>query len=288
VAAWEEAGTYRSCAGHRVFTVEVPARQAETLEPLLVLHGFPTSCFDFHAVVEAWAQRRRVLLLDFVGFGLSDKPDVRYSVERYADVAQAFVDAVGVERLAMVSHDLGDTVGGELLARTLDGTWPVEVTRRVVSNGSIYIAMAQLTAGQQLLLALPDERLPASAGIDGPSMAASLSATFSPTSSVDGGELEAAWELIAHHEGQRLLPRTIRYIEDRRRREDRYTGAIEGHPAPLAVVWGTEDPVAVRAMASRLCERRPGTPLTWLEGVGHYPMLEAPEAFAAAVGAALG
>ncbi|HTZ09810.1 MAG TPA: alpha/beta hydrolase, partial [Acidimicrobiales bacterium] len=263
------------------------ARGEETAEPLLVLHGFPTSSFDFHAVVEAWAEHRRVLLLDLVGFGLSDKPDRRYSVETYADGVQAFVDGLGVRRLAMVSHDLGDTVGGELLARTLEGSWPVEVTRRVLTNGSIYIAMAQLTVGQQVLLSLPDERLDPGTGIDGEAMAASLAGTFGPTSSVDGAELAAAWELIAHHRGQLLLPRTIRYIEDRRRHEDRYTGAIETHPSPLAVVWGTEDPVAVRAMADRLVEARPGTPLTWLEGVGHYPMLEAPGAFAAAVAAGL-
>ena len=47
---------------------------------------------------------------------------------------------------------MGDSVGGELLARSLDGTLGFTVRRRVLSNGSIYIAMAQLTDGQQFLL----------------------------------------------------------------------------------------------------------------------------------------
>ena len=216
VTEWERRGTYRHLAGHRTFTVDVPAAGEETLEPLLVLHGFPTCSFDLHQIVDELAAHRRVLLLDMIGYGLSAKPDAPYTVALQADVIEAFVADAGVARLALLTHDLGDTVGGELLARHLDGAWPVEITRRVITNGSIYIEMAHLSVGQQMLLALPDERLPAEAGIDGPAMKASLAATFSPRSPVDDDGLDAAWEMISYQDGQRLLPRTIRYIEERR------------------------------------------------------------------------
>ena len=143
------------------------------------MHGFPTSSFDFHHVVDALAEHRRVLLFDMIGYGLSAKPDRAYTVDLQADVAQAFVADAGVSRLALLTHDLGDTVGGELLARQAEGRWPVEITRRVITNGSIYIEMAHLSTGQQLLLSLPDERLPDTAGIDGAALQASLAATFS-------------------------------------------------------------------------------------------------------------
>ena len=96
------------------------------------------------------------------------------------------------------------------------------------------------------------------------------------------------WELIAFRDGQRLLPRLIRYIEERRAHEDRFTGAIEQHPSPLDVVWGAEDPVAVPAMTDRLAAACPRASITRLRGVGHYPMVEAPERFLAAVTSALG
>lgn len=48
-------------------------------------------------------------------------------------------------------------------------------------------------------------------------------------------------------------------------------------------MWGDQDPVAVHAMAERFVHRRPGTVLTTLRGVGHYPMIEAPGPFADAV-----
>lgn len=288
VAAWEGRGSYRTLLGLRTFTIDVAPTGAGTAEPLLVVHGFPSSSFDFHHVVDALAEHRRVLLFDMIGYGLSAKPDRAYTVGLQADVAQAFVAELGASRLALLTHDLGDTVGGELLARQHEGSWPVEITRRVLTNGSIYIEMAHLSAGQLLLLSLPDERLADGAGVDGAGMQAGLTATFSASSTVDQADLDAEWELISYEGGHRLLPRTIRYIEERRRNEARFTGAIESHPSPLGIVWGTDDPIAVSDMAIRLQRARPEAGLTWLDGVGHYPMLESPGAFVDAVNDALG
>ena len=67
----------------------------------------------------------------------------------------------------------------------------------------------------------------------------------------------------------------------------RWTGAIESHPAELFVIWGDVDPVAVWPMAERIGERRPDAIVDRLEGVGHYPMVEAPRQFNAALANAL-
>jgi pimeloyl-ACP methyl ester carboxylesterase len=80
-----------------------------------------------------------------------------------------------------------------------------------------------------------------------------------------------------------MLPRTIRYIEDRRAEERRFTGAIETHPSPLSVVWGADDPIAIVAMTDELLRARPDADVTILDDVGHYPMIESPARFAEAV-----
>lgn len=287
VAAWEQRGSYRTYASLKTFAIDLAPTGAETGEPLLVLHGFPTSSFDFHHVVDALAEHRRVLLFDMIGYGFSSKPDRTYSVGLQADVAQAFVADAGVSSFALLTHDLGDTVGGELLARQAEGRWPVEITRRVITNGSIYIEMAHLSTGQQVLLSLPDERLPDTAGIDRSALQASLAATFSARTVVEESDLEGASELVAHDRGHLLLPRTIRYIEERRKNQARFTGAIESHPSALAIVWGPDDPIAVAAMATRLHSVRPDATLRWLDDVGHYPMIESPALFLDAVVAGL-
>jgi len=285
--AWERRGGRIPLVGHEVFVVDVDPVGPVEHEPLLVVHGFPTSSFDFHRVVDGLAAHRRVVLLDLVGFGLSAKPDLAYTVDLQADVVVALTDRLGLDRLSLLTHDFGDTVGGELLARQAEGRWPVEVVARVLTNGSIYIAMAHLSDGQLLLLDLPDQRLPEGTFTAG-SLAPGLAVTFSPSSSVSDEELAGHCELVVRSGGALLLPRTIRYIEERRRHEDRFTGAIEDHPSPLAVVWGADDPIAVLPMTDRLVTARPGTPVTVLDGVGHYPMVEAPDRFLAAVLAALG
>jgi pimeloyl-ACP methyl ester carboxylesterase len=280
---WRARGEVRALGDRAIFVVDVPARRRTSRPPLLVLHGFPTSSFDFHLIVDRLADTRRVVLFDMLGYGLSDKPDLAFDMGMQADLAMALVDALGWDGLGLLTHDMGDTVGGELLARQLDGSWGVEITDRVLSNGSIYIGMAHLSAGQLFLLDLPDERLAADAAPDGDTVMAGLSATFSPATDLDENEVVAQWQMIAHADGHRLLPRLIRYIEERRRSESRFTGAIERHPSPLAVVWGRDDPIAVVGMTERLRQARPHILLEVLDGVGHYPMVEAPDRFAEAV-----
>jgi pimeloyl-ACP methyl ester carboxylesterase len=282
VDAWRSRGRDHELLGRRIFVIEVPATGSVAAPPLLVLHGFPTCSFDFHQVVDALAADRRVVLFDMLGYGLSAKPDLPYRLVDQADLAQALVSELGIERLGLLTHDIGDTVGGELLARQLEGSWAVEVTDRVVTNGTLYMDLVQLSAGQRLLESLPDERL-APGVLTRDAVVGGLEATWSPTAAVSATESAAAWELISAEEGERLLPRLARYIDERRRNESRFTPPVVRHPSPLTIVWGTDDPIAVPAMADRLSAARPDARVVRLDGVGHYPMVEAPGRFVAAV-----
>ncbi|MGZ6994367.1 MAG: alpha/beta fold hydrolase [Acidimicrobiia bacterium] len=290
VTDWEARGHRLMVDGLRVFVLDLPAIGPEKGDPLLVLHGFPTSSFDWRSVIEpVRAAGRRVVLFDFLGFGLSDKPDVRYSIRGYADTAEAVAEAAGLERVVLATHDLGDSVGGEILARALEGSLQFEVTNRIISNGSIYMDLVQLTDGQQMLLAAEDARFDLAAlGID-PSVGfkSGVAGTFARPDDADEEDMTAHWELASYQDGHQLLARTIRYIEDRRLEERRFTGAIEEHPSPLHIIWGRLDPVAVYPMARRLHEIRAEAPLVTLEDIGHYPMVEAPERFSTAMLAAL-
>ncbi len=285
VEAWRAAGALHDIGGHQVYVRDEPAADPDpSVPPLLVLHGFPTNSYDFASVLDALAARRRVVLPDFVGFGLSAKPDDRYGIRGAADTIEGVAAELGLTEVDVLSHDMGDSVAGELYARDLDGQLGFSVRRRVVTNGSIYLELAQLTTGQQLLLSLPDEAVQLS---DEERYTESLAATCAAAHRPSDDDLAAQWELLTHNGGDRLLARTIRYIEDRRAEERRYTGAIEAHPSPLGIVWGELDPIAVHAMTDRLLDARPDATRTTLTGVGHYPMVETPDRFATAVLASL-
>jgi pimeloyl-ACP methyl ester carboxylesterase len=284
---WSRRGRRHRLLDHDVFVVDAPAVRDEGGDAVLILHGFPTSSFDWRAAIDAMRTGRRVVTLDLLGYGLSDKPDLAYRLGLQADIVVELAARLGLERVALVTHDMGNSVGGEILARSLDGTLPFAVSRRVLANGSIYIDMANLTDGQKLLGSLPDEMLPEGSGVGLDAMAASLRATFAPESRVDDEEVAAMAELVVRANGSRLLPRLIRYIDERRVHERRWTGAIETHPSPLTVVWGDRDPIAVWPMVERLQTARADATVRRLDGVGHYPMVEASDQFNAALVAAL-
>jgi pimeloyl-ACP methyl ester carboxylesterase len=284
VREWAARGRFLTIDSRRIWVLDAPALDGERNEPLLLLHGYPSCSFDWRHVLDELRAHRRVVAPDFLGFGLSDKPDLRYSMRLQADVVEGVARALDLSSVALLTHDMGDTVGGELLARDLEGTLPFGVTRRVLTNGSIYIGMAHLSNGQQLLLSLDDAPTDL---VMAEGFKAGLAGTFSPGSTVGADELDAQWQFAANNGGHRMMARTIRYIEDRRAEERRFTGAIETHGSPLSVVWGADDPIAIVAMTDELQRARPGVAVTVLDGVGHYPMIESPSRFADAVTAAL-
>ena len=272
-----------------IFTVDVPAIGPEEHDPLLVLHGFPTSSFDYAAVLDGLRAGRRVLLVDMLGYGLSAKPDRGYTMALQADVAMAFVAELGLDRLALLTHDMGDTVGGELLARRAEGAWPVEIDASGRDERE-HLHRAGPPDRRPAAPALAARRAPARRGCrsTSPSLTQSLRDTFSaqtplvPPGWPEDPVPEAAAQIV-HDEGHRILPRLIRYIEERRANERRFTGAIETDPAPLHVVWGLDDPIAVPSMVDTLLAARPDATSVRLENVGHYPMVEAPARFLEAV-----
>ena len=271
---WRARGAFADSPVGEVFYVDVPAQQDAGLDPILIIHGYPSCSYDWVNTLDTLTAKRRAVLMDLPGFGLSVKPDTRYSIRLYADAVEAVAEAAGLTSVALVTHDMGDTVGGELLARELEGALPFAVTERVLTNGSIYIDMAQLTNGQQFLLGAPDELLAEGWAGDGSAFQGSLAAICSPDHQPSAEDLQALWEFMSYRQGERLLARTIRYIEDRRAEEARFTGAIETHPSPLGVVWGALDPVAVYPMTDKLLAARPDARRITLDDVGHFPMLE--------------
>jgi pimeloyl-ACP methyl ester carboxylesterase len=80
-----------------------------------------------------------------------------------------------------------------------------------------------------------------------------------------------------------VLPKITGYLNQRVHNWERWIGALRRTKVPIHVVWGTEDPVAVVEMAHVLVNEIPNSQVTFLEDIGHFPMLEAPDRWVAAV-----
>jgi pimeloyl-ACP methyl ester carboxylesterase len=242
-----------------------------------LLHGFPTSSFDWHRVWGTLAARRRVLAFDFLGFGDSDKPaDHAYSLIEQTDLVEALWRAHGVRSTALVVHDYGVSVAQELLARLAEGRCAVEVSPVVFLNGGLY---PDLHRAQPAQLALLDPVQGPALGelIDRESFTRALATTFSPSHQPTAEEMQELWLAVSRRGGHRIGHRLIQYIPDRRRHAERWVRALETAPVPRHFLWGDLDPVSGAHMADRIAERLPTADLVRFADVGHWPQLEAPD-----------
>ena len=80
-------------------------------DPILFIHGNPTSCYLWRNVMPHLASHARCLALDLIGMGRSDKPDLEYRLVDHARYVDGFIAALGLERLTLVLHDWGSALG---------------------------------------------------------------------------------------------------------------------------------------------------------------------------------
>ncbi len=278
--AWHGAGTRLPCTDVTVF-VRTEGDLTER-PPLVLLHGFPTSCHDFEKVWRRLARGRPLVTLDFVGFGLSDKPaDHGYGLFEQADVVVEVLSRLGVKRLHLLAHDMGTSVATELLARRERKLLPFSLESLTLTNGSVFVELAHLQPAQHLLrspLAGAFARL-ASFTV----FRRSMRRLFAHPDAVPDAELELMWTLMERGDGLSRMPQLISYVDERQRFARRWHGALSRLSLPTLVVWGARDPVAVLPIAERLAKTVPGATLRVLGDLGHYPQLEGPDEFAAEV-----
>lgn len=271
---WRDTGRWIATDAGRVFL----RSQAGEAPTVLLLHGFPSSSYDFRAVLphlggQAW------VTMDFLGYGLSDKPRPhRYSLLEQADLVQTVIAEVVNGPVVVLAHDMGTSVTTELLARDLDGRLPFELQRAVLSNGSVILERASLRPIQKILrgpLGPVAARLVNRRGFQ-----RGFGKLFSVEHPLSADEAQAQWELLSYNDGHRIAHLLISYLDERVRYAQRWHGAIRDWRKPLGFVWGLGDPVATTNVLDGLRELRPDADVVELPGLGHYPQVEDPKAYA--------
>jgi pimeloyl-ACP methyl ester carboxylesterase len=277
---WRRRGRFVTLAeGHRIFALQEGAGP-----DLVLVHGFPSTSHDFAAALPFLTPRFRVTTWDHLGFGFSDKPaagDVSYSLLDQGRRAGEIVAALGVERARVVGHDMGLTIAVEMLCRHEAGTLGFGMDALVLCNGSHLVELANITALQQAIMT--DEGAAAFArSFDPERFARGLGFVWADASRTPAVDIRAIAYWLALDGGLDVVGRIARYNIERTRYADRWRPILARTDVSIDVVWGDRDPIAVLEIGRRLAEMS-GGPLIVLEGVGHYPQMEAPEAWANAV-----
>jgi pimeloyl-ACP methyl ester carboxylesterase len=278
--AWRRRGRFVTlAAGHRIF-----AFQEGSGPDLVLVHGFPSTSHDFAAALPFLTARFRVTAWDHLGFGFSDKPaaaDVSYSLLDQGRRGGEIVQALGVERARVIGHDMGLTIAVEMLCRHEAGTLGFAMDELGLCNGSHLVELAKLTPFQYAIMT-DDGAAAFAQSYDPEVFAQGLRFVWADASRTPEVDIRAIAYWLARDGGLGVLGRIARYNIERTQYADRWRPILGRTAVPIRVVWGDRDPIAVLAIGERLAEMSRG-PLTVLEGIGHYPQMEAPEAWAAAV-----
>ncbi|HXA41839.1 MAG TPA: alpha/beta hydrolase [Candidatus Solibacter sp.] len=250
---------------------------------MTLIHGFPTSSWDWAPIAGALASKYRLLTFDLLGFGDSDKPSGHdFSAFEQADIVEALWRQFGVSETRLVGHDVGMTVALELLARQDEGKLATRMTDLTLLNGGVYAAHHRPRRVQVWLQRPVIGALIASRMSEG-RFASGFARIFAPEHQPTPGELHEHWLSVARRNGSKNYHRLIKYIPERRVNAKRWEGTAETSTTPIRYVWGMVDPVSGAHMAKAIKDRRSGADFVELADVGHYPQLEAPDRVAAAI-----
>lgn len=225
--------------------------------PVVCVHGFPESSRMWGPLLEALASAgRRGLAPDL--YALGDSTDFgpatfENSLERFG----AWIEALGLDRLALVVHDWGGFVG---LAWACEH--PERIEALVISQIGFFPdgkwhGMAQALRGDQ------GEAIVGALARDGfAGLLNSAGEVF------DEADVDAYWAPFADGRGQRATLEFYRSMDFEKLA--RWDGKLAELGVPALILWGAEDRFAPLAAAKRLEREVPGARLVAIEGAGHF------------------
>ena len=282
--SWNKKGIYLSLGKSRltVFYRSIGNIYAKPDETLLILHGFPESSYSFAKTLTHFESRfKRIVLFDFLGFGLSDKPKsgFNYSILAHADTAEMLWRAVSVQGGHLVCHDMATSVGTELLYRQELGVLKCFKAFKSITftNGSMAIDFTKLRIAQKILLNKTT----------GPYFSVLVNKVIfnHQIKSAHGNDrlsredIDDMWSYMAHNGGKKISHLIIQYYRDRMKYEKtRWLPCLQHAKIPIHLCWGADDQVAPLDMVNYLSESIcPQAKLTILDGAGHFPHIGSPD-----------
>jgi pimeloyl-ACP methyl ester carboxylesterase len=265
-------GEFIDVGGVRLYYYAAGTRGAG--EPVILLHGFPTSGHLWSDLVPLLPRGHRVVVVDLLGFGRSDQPRMAdLSLRGHAGRLITFMDALGIRAAALVGHHFGGAV-----CQAAAVHWPERVTRLALVNSmaagvTITGTFALMRAFRPLMRFVPTGLVLRAAQTD----------LLHRYVAQDYGRrsVEQYLRPFGSPEGRHLFVRQLAAMSERESAE--LFAALSRLSIPVAIVWGAHDAFAPPDLARRLRAAVPHATLDIIDNVRHFTPEEAPERVAAIV-----
>lgn len=246
--------------------------------PIVLIPGWMGSTFNFAPQIEALSEEFRVICFDPIGSGMSDRPSIAYSPAEHFRFTRRFVEKLRVWPAVVVGHSMGGAIAYALASEN------PELVRGLAMIAPRPPVLAKEPATQRLFRRMA-HRFPRGAETLAASAIKSSSARIAK-SNVPSGLFENTDEIrdsiftISRSPGfSRAAARTLIQLEN----WSEWSGRLREIEAPSLLIWGTKDNVNPVANTSEITVELPETEVALIEGAGHLPTLEAPEAVNEAV-----
>jgi len=241
--------------------------------PVIVIHGFGGSMWQWEHQQVPLSSAFRLLTPDLIGSGLSAKPDIEYRPDEMLDYFVAFMDALNIQRAALVGNSMG---AGLAIGMALEH--PDRVSKLVLIDGFPAHVRERLTSPSiQRALDTP-----------APSWLASLGNWL-----FGGLMIESVLKEMVHDPAL-LTPAVVERSNRNRQRpgvmrplmtargtlplwETGYAKRIGQIRHPTLIVWGEEDRVFPIAVGEELHRTITGSSLVRIPNAGHIPQWEQPD-----------
>lgn len=246
--------------------------------PVILLHGIGGCVENWADNIPALAQGRRIYALDIVGFGRTDKPQVRFTVPFVTEFVHEFIIAQQIDRAVLVGESMG---GGIALYLALQ--YPRLVEKLVLADSAglgrevtIYLRLFSLPVVGEILTR------PSRKG-----SARTWALLLHDQSLITDQRIEKSYQLASLPGAQRCFLSVLRTMiniwgakSEAYRPILDHLGEIE---MPTLVLWGAQDQFLPVALSHRAMERLPNARLHIFDPCGHVPNIECPQAFNALV-----
>ncbi|MEP6492563.1 MAG: alpha/beta hydrolase [bacterium] len=269
-------GEFLDLSGARLYYYAAGTRGAG--EPVVFIHGFPTSSHLWSDVVPLMPPGHRLVVLDLLGYGRSDRPLGRdVGVHAHADRVVQLLNELRIDRACIVGHGVGGGVAQSLAARHAHRVSGLGLIDSVAFDGWPTLKGRIARASLSVTQLLPPRALAAAlrtslrrAYTDPARAAHSIDLYARPFADADGRDA-----LVAHARALRC--------EETKDLGDHLTRIT----APTAIVWGQYDNVVPVELGRRLQQAIHGATLEIIPGARHFTPEEAPRQVADAIAALL-
>lgn len=272
---WKTKGNYFSFKGYKIFYIK------EGSGPVLtIFHGYPYNSFDFEKIWDELTAQFTVVIADMLGMGFSDKPEKHhYCFEEMADLNTTLFKELHITETHILTHDLGNSVVQELLARQEEGKNPFAIKSIAFLNGGLF---TDVYKPRLIQIALSKSPKPIgrilSRLMSKKSVSKATAEVFGANTKPSEELLQNFWDILNYNNGKSIAYLIGRLVFAKEKYQQRWIGAMQQTKIPMCFINGPADPNSGMHMAVRYNQLIPKANIKLLDKyIGHWPQIEAPQ-----------